>query len=436
LQSLFWLRILVVLPLLLIFLLAQRYWFRTIWGAAGSIRRLALRRFVRGLVGGAFLFVAMLLVVDAFLTRRDVMWRYAGVVGLVGLWVTSSLWAYFGVKAVAVADWLRGLAVRAYRFARRSGKEPETTITEPVDDMRREFLRTATLVAGAIPFACGGYGFLIGRHEYQVREVTLPLAGWPAALDNLRIVQLSDVHIGSYMSASDVRRVVDMSNGLGAHLATVTGDFLTGAGDPLEDCIRELSRLRAPLGVWGCNGNHEIYADAQEEAARLFARYGMALLRQQRVELVHHSHRFNLMGVDYQMPRDLDGRPLRMLEDVETLVQRDMPNILLSHNPNSFPRAAELGIDLSLAGHTHGGQVKVEILDHRLSPARFLTPYTAGLFKRPLGAAAGMHDEQAWSENPAKPASLLYVNRGLGTIFAPIRLGVPPEISLLTLRRG
>ncbi len=67
---------------------------------------------------------------------------------------------------------------------------------------------------------------------------------------------------------------------------------------------------------------------------------------------------------------------------------RDVPNILLSHNPNSFPRAAELGIEVSLAGHTHGGQVRVEILDHRFSPAEFFTPYVAGLYQRPLGVRA------------------------------------------------
>jgi predicted MPP superfamily phosphohydrolase len=249
-------------------------------------------------------------------------------------------------------------------------------------------------------------------------------------------VQLSDIHIGSYMSVSDVRRVVDMSNDLVADLAVVTGDFLTGAGDPLEDCIRELSRLRAPLGVWGCNGNHEIYAEAEAVAAKLFARHGMELLRRESVELVRHSQRFNLIGVDYQRPRDIDDRPLAMLDGVEPLVRRDMPNILLSHNPNAFPRAAELGIELTLAGHTHGGQVKIEILDRTLSPARFLTPYIAGRFKRPLGASEKLGDEQAWSAAPTRPASLLYVNSGLGTIFAPVRLGVPPEISLFTLRRA
>jgi predicted MPP superfamily phosphohydrolase len=230
-----------------------------------------------------------------------------------------------------------------------------------------------------------------------------------------------------------------MANELKPDLAAVTGDFVTGAGDPLEDCVQELSRLQAPLGVWGCNGNHEIYAEAESATAQLFARRGMSVLRQENVELVRHGQSFNLIGVDYQRPRGFDDRPLPlpMLAGVEPLIRRDMPNILLSHNPNAFPRAAELGIELTLAGHTHGGQVTVEILDRRFSPARFLTRYIAGPFDRPLGAAAELDDEQAWAAAaPARPASLLYVNRGLGTIFAPLRLGVPPEISLFTLRRA
>jgi hypothetical protein len=164
----------------------------------------------------------------------------------------------------------------------------------------------------------------------------------------------------------------------------------------------------------------------------------MHLLRQEHVELVRHRQSFNLIGVDYQVPRDEEGRLVPMLGGVETLVRRDMPNILLSHNPNAFPRAAELGIELTLAGHTHGGQVRVEFLDPRVSPARFLTPYIAGVFKRPLGASAELQDEQALAMVGAaeRKPSLLYVNCGLGTIFAPVRLGVPPEISLFTLSRA
>jgi predicted MPP superfamily phosphohydrolase len=136
-----------------------------------------------------------------------------------------------------------------------------------------------------------------------------------------------------------------------------------------------------------------------------------------------------------------------MLEDLAPLVRRDMPNILLSHNPNSFNRAAELGIELSLAGHTHGGQIQVEILDHRLSPARFITDYIAGTYYRPLampaqnnralrGADKFVSNEMPVSSHAQPPLSVLYVNRGLGTVGAPVRLGVPPEITLLTLRRA
>jgi len=111
-----------------------------------------------------------------------------------------------------------------------------------------------------------------------------------------------------------------------------------------------------------------------------------------------------------------------MLAEIEHLIRRDMPNVLLSHNPNSFRRAAELGIELSLAGHTHGGQIKVEIVDRSVSPARLITPFVAGLYRLPI----------ATSTNGQKAA--LYVNRGLGTFGFPVRIGVPPEITLLTLR--
>jgi predicted MPP superfamily phosphohydrolase len=238
-----------------------------------------------------------------------------------------------------------------------------------------------------------------------------------------------------------VRRAVDMANELKGDLTVVTGDFVTGRRDPLEACITELSRLRAPLGVWGCNGNHEIYAHAEEKSAQLFRRFGMKLLRSENAEVRWQGSAFNLIGVDYQRERDQYGNSLPMLAGTGSLVRRDVPNILLSHNPNSFPKAAELGIELSIAGHTHGGQVRVEILDHRWNPAQFFTPYVAGLYRRALFSSSEPNDaERSGSDQVAIPqpqgSSAIYVNRGLGTIGAPIRFGVPPEITLITLRRA
>jgi len=110
------------------------------------------------------------------------------------------------------------------------------------------------------------YGFAAERLDYRVIRVEIPTANLPPALDGMKIVQLSDIHLSGYMSRTDVRRAVDMANDLRADLAVVTGDFITGASDPIADCIEEIRNLRAPLGVFGCNGNHEIYARAEDAA--------------------------------------------------------------------------------------------------------------------------------------------------------------------------
>jgi predicted MPP superfamily phosphohydrolase len=347
---------------------------------------------------------------------------------------------------ISGADWLwRCLWSKSSSPPQVSSAAPILTqgIARPerIDHSRRHIVHAAGFLAGAIPFVSFAYGFVSERFRFETRQIDIPIANLPAGLDGMRITQLSDIHISSYMPVRQVRRAVDMANELGGDLTVVTGDFLTTRTDPLEDCIAELSRLRAPLGVWGCNGNHEIYAKAEAEAAALFHRFGMRLLRHENAELRWQGSAFNLIGVDYQAQRDAQGNHLPMLVGVEPLVRRDVPNILLSHNPNSFPRAAELGIELSLAGHTHGGQVKFEILDHRWNAAEFFTPYVAGLYRRPILGSSSLNDAEALGFRQATApqshvSSAIYVNRGLGTIGAPIRLGVPPEITLITLRRA
>ena len=440
-RDLGWYRLFIVLPVLSVVLLSQYYWVVRVWRLARRIRQPVFRSVLRAASILAFSIVLLTFVLNLSLGGSRAHWGVSTVTALSGLWIASALFGYMAVQLVAAADWLlrapRLLAARLRR--RQNGGTMQTALTPsaapPINLARRRFVQTVSAVAGAIPFAAGAYGYAFERLHFQLHRVDLPVNGLPPALEGLRIAQLSDIHIGSYMSVSEVRRAVGMANDLGSDLTVVTGDFLTAPGDPLEACIEELSHLRAPLGVWGCNGNHEAYSDAEALAAQLFRQHGMGLLRQENVEVVHDGQAFNLIGVDYQRERPLwSRRP--MLGAIAHLVRRDVPNILLSHNPNSFRRAAELGIEVQLAGHTHGGQVRVEILDHRFSPAEFLTPYIAGLYQRPLGVWAALNDREAWSGEPNGQPSALYVNRGLGTIGAPIRLGVPPEITLLTLRRA
>lgn len=458
-------RIAIALTILCTLFLSQRFWYRALWRVTANWASVWLRVSAR-LVYIVGLVLIILATAEGFrmghrgrLIPNDDM-----ITVLAGLWFSSALCAYLCVKLVRSIDrlwtWLRRSArldsfgrtlpqasTAADRPASSAVADVIPTVEVVPDPSRRYFFRAASALAGATPFLGAVYGFAAERLNYQIRRIDIPLANLPPPLEGLRILQLSDIHLSGYMSPANVRRAVDMGNDLRADVAFVTGDFITGAADSLTDCIDEVRRLRAPLGIWGCNGNHEIYARAEDAAEQLFAESGMKLLRHENAQIAFRGAKFNLIGVDYQRERASGGYRVQMLPYLAPLVRRDMPNILLSHNPNTFNRAAELGIELSLAGHTHGGQIQVEILDHRLSPARFITDYIAGTYYRPLSMPAtsqrALKDVKSLTSNEMPvashaqpPLSVLYVNRGLGTVGAPVRLGVPPEITLITLRRA
>jgi uncharacterized protein len=326
------------------------------------------------------------------------------------------------VTTVGSVEWLSRPVIAALPAAQRVRVEPA----------RRTFFHYAAYLAGSLPVLVTAYGCTAGRLWYRIVTVEVPITELPPSLDGLRIVQLSDLHIGDFMPRAAIRRAVTMANTVQADLAVLTGDLISHGRDPLEDCIAELSQLRAPLGIWGCHGNHERSAAVEARAQVLFQRYGMHLLRQQCAEVSWRGGTINLIGVDDQHQRPRAGEPSPVLRGIESLVRQDIPNILLSHNPNTFHRAAALGIELSLAGHTHGGQVRFALGDRQWSPAGLITPFVAGLYRLPLGHEAHIAGSEA-TPRCAKSA-FLYVNRGLGTFGLPVRLGVPPEITVLTLR--
>ena len=400
----------------------QRFWFLRAWYGIGAVSSVAFQNALRAaLIGLAVLLFAALLnpLFGRFLSRIG---GGKTILTLASLWLITSLFAFLGVQSVGGIEWVTNMVASL-----RPG-----AVSAKFDPSRRTFFQYAAYLAGGLPFLAATYGFAAGRLRYTIERVDVPVANLPKELDGLRIAQLSDIHIGDYMPPDEIARAVEMANDLRPDLAVVTGDFVSSEGDPLDACITELSRLQAPLGVWGCNGNHEIYAGVEDEAERLFHEKGMRLLRARNAVIEHKGASFNLLGVDYQRDHMVAGGPTGpMLREIEHLVRRDMPNILLSHNPNSFHRAAELGIELSLAGHTHGGQVKLEIVDHSVTPARLITPFVAGLYTLPMPNGY----VQMSPINSAHKAAL-YVNRGLGTLGFPVRLGVPPEITLLTLRRA
>jgi predicted MPP superfamily phosphohydrolase len=304
--------------------------------------------------------------------------------------------------AVAVVAMCAGAAVSAVH----------KRLNAKTDVGHRRALNMAGTLAVASPFAAIGYGALVQRTNFQVREFDVALPGLPADLDGLRILQLSDLHLSAFLSERELARVIDAAIELRPNLAVVTGDLISDASDPLDACIRQIARLKADAGVFGCLGNHERFARAENYTTRAAAAAGVPFLRGRARQLRFGDSILNLAGVDYQSSSDKRD----YLRGAGRLIVPGACNVLLSHNPDVFPTAAGQGWNLQLSGHTHGGQVTVEIFDQAISPARFFTPYVYGLFR--------------------SGASRAYVTRGIGTLGIPVRLGAPPEIAVLRLRKA
>ncbi len=318
-------------------------------------------------------------------------------------------WLATPLGAVAMAYMLSATGVLAiYELIRPIRRK----LGADADPARRRIIQAGGSALMAMPLAAIGYGAFIERLDFRVREVDVPLDRLAGDLHGLRILQLSDIHLSPFLSETDLARVIDAARELRPHLTVVTGDLISSRGDPLDACIRQLARLKADSGVFGCMGNHERYAGVEDYTASAAARVGIEFLRQRSRQLHFGGAVLNLAGVDYQKASD---RKL-YLKGAERLVMPGAANILLSHNPDVFPVAAHQGYHLVMAGHTHGGQVTVEILDQSISAANFFTPYVYGLYGGPRAAA--------------------YVTRGIGTIAIPARIGAPPEIAVLRLRKA
>jgi predicted MPP superfamily phosphohydrolase len=299
-----------------------------------------------------------------------------------------TLWSWI-LTPVAIVFWLTG--------------ERGKTSFRPE---RRAWLTASTTALCAAPIVVLSAGVLT-RKNFDVKEVDLKFPNLPKDLWGLRLLQISDIHMGDFFSANDLARAVSAANELRADMAFVTGDLITSQWDPLDACLRELAKLRASSGVWGCLGNHEMHARVEGYTAAKALEFDMHFLRHRAAPLTFGQSRINLVGVDHQR------RERPYLQRMESLVAPGAFNVLLSHNPDVFPVAVRKGFELTLAGHTHGGQINLALRGANFNIADLVTPYTKGLYR--------IAD------------SSLYVNSGLGTIGVPVRLGAPPEITVIRL---
>ena len=252
------------------------------------------------------------------------------------------------------------------------------------------------LVAGPI-----GYGVGIERHRVRLEERPLAVAGLPAALDGLRVGLITDVHLSRMVPAEDIARAVELLGAARPDVIALGGDYVTDAdvtrATPVAELLAPLAS--APMGAFAVLGNHD---DDRVVPAALATR-GFTVLKDQRTRVVLRGETVDVVGLRYWT---------RRLPEITRVVKGAGPTtIMLAHDPRRLREAATLDVQLVLAGHTHGGQV--------------VLPGVGAVAARRFPVVSG---------EGADGNCTLFVSRGVGTVFVPVRINCPPEVSVLVLR--
>jgi uncharacterized protein len=301
------------------------------------------------------------------------------------------------------------MAETASRDARRTAL-PGAATASPT---RRQVFAGVAGLGGLVAATTGVYAGAIEPQGLVVTRYALTPPGWPAGR-RLSITALADLHAGGPdMLARHIRRIVDTTNELKSDLVVLLGDFI--ATYPFAARARdgvwaaELKRLSAPLGIWAILGNHDWWSDLDGVRGAL-AEAGIPLLENNAVQLGGPGQRFWLAGLGDQLAYRLGRGRFRGVDDLPgTLAQVDNgdPVLLLAHEPDIFPRVPAR-VTLTLAGHTHGGQIRVPLIWPLFVPSKFGARYAYG--------------------HVVERDRHMIVSGGLGTSIIPARLGVPPEL--------
>ncbi|MBX7061734.1 MAG: metallophosphoesterase [Pyrinomonadaceae bacterium] len=237
-----------------------------------------------------------------------------------------------------------------------------------------------------------------------LERIEITLDRLPKKLDGLKCVHLSDIHHSPLTDLKHIERAVKFANRLRPDIVLLTGDYVSHESDYIAPVAETLAKLRSPMGTFACLGNHDHWTDAGL-VTELFRGEGITMLVNEGLRIGSNGASFWLAGVDDHMVGQTD---------VVAALKGSFPDevkILLAHNPVIFRQAAKKRVDLTLSGHTHGGQIKLRDNEKRIIRRRKLS--------------SGLHE---------RDSSQIYITRGIGTVVLPVRYQCPPEISLLTLR--
>lgn len=294
---------------------------------------------------------------------------------------------------------------------------------------RWDFITKIGLILAAIPFASILYGILKGRYDFQINREKMKFAHLPASLNGLKIVHISDIHIGSFFNNYEaVKKGVDMVNAQNPDLIFFTGDLVNNYAHEVEGWQDVLKQLKARHGIYSILGNHDYgdyaqWTSASEKAANLerlknhHKEIGFTLLLNEHFKFsVNGSESIEIIGVE-----NWGTGGFSQYGDLQKAMQggnSEVFQILLSHDPSHWDAQVlkSTKIDLTLSGHTHGMQFGIEIPGIKWSPAKYRYPRWGGLYKEGVQS--------------------LYVNRGFGYIGFPGRIGMPPEITVIELLKA
>ncbi|MBK04536.1 MAG: metallophosphoesterase [Deltaproteobacteria bacterium] len=283
-------------------------------------------------------------------------------------------------------------------------RTPEEQVEQRPAMRRRTFLKRVGLLAG-VGVAGGGYAVLeSGWLRIEQKKVSIP--GLPKGFVGTKVVVISDIHHGPFVSLGYVERLVREVNALQPDIIAIPGDFVYKSPKYIAPCFRALRHLKAKMGVYVVCGNHDHW-ESTEESMRAIKGSGLGDLNNEGVWLKKGNQRLRLAGVDdlWEGKQDLK----RAMGDAK---EHDVA-ILLSHNPDYAESLKDPRVKLVLSGHTHGGQVVIPWVGPPIVPSRYGKKYAAGLV--------------------AAPHTQVFVSRGAGVIGLPVRFNCRPEINVLVL---
>jgi len=282
------------------------------------------------------------------------------------------------------------------------------------DATRRRFLRNGMYGLTAVSFGGSAYGMFVEPRDGEITSAEFFLPSLDPDLDGFTIGLISDIHSSVHMPKDKMNEYVTLLNSLQTDLIVVDGDFVNSAVEEVYPFAEAFSNLRAPHGVYGVMGNHDYYNNNPDLVAREVNDCGVTILLDDKVVIERNGVRFYLIGVD-DISRGTSAS-VRMKKALG-YAPEGIPKILLCHRPYFLQEAAELGIDLVLSGHTHGGQVVL------------------GRFGETVLAPASLVSRYVWGKYE-EGGSQMYVSRGVGTVGVPVRINCPPELTRIVLRAG